>query len=164
MADNKDIASPSSPGPLPKPTTDKTVVVDSAPNSTAAPASAGSGLGSDSDPSKAHATTLSHARAATKKEQDMTLWQGIKLYPKAIAWSILISTCIVMEGYDISLVNNFCMLSCLCFSLSSLSLIPLSHLSSLISHLSSPLPSISRPPKPRLSLRAAFVEACKIQT
>ncbi|OPB43514.1 MFS permease (maltose permease) [Trichoderma guizhouense] len=37
----------------------------------------------------------------------MTLLQGIKLYPKAIAWSMIISTCIVMEGYDISLVNNF---------------------------------------------------------
>ncbi|KAJ4864473.1 sugar transporter domain-containing protein [Trichoderma breve] len=33
--------------------------------------------------------------------------RGIKLYPKAIAWSMIISTCIVMEGYDISLVNNF---------------------------------------------------------
>jgi len=51
---------------------------------------------------------LRDAKAATDKERNMTLWQGIKLYPKAIAWSILISTCIVMEGYDISLVNNFC--------------------------------------------------------
>ncbi|KAK4174113.1 putative maltose permease [Triangularia setosa] len=47
------------------------------------------------------------ARMATEKEQNMTLLQGIKLYPKAIAWSLLISTCIVMEGYDICLVNNF---------------------------------------------------------
>jgi hypothetical protein len=55
----------------------------------------------------------------------MTLLQGIRLYPKAVAWSILISTCIAMEGecfsllncylrrltragYDISLVSNFC--------------------------------------------------------
>lgn len=37
----------------------------------------------------------------------MTLLQGLGLYPKAVAWSLLISTCIVMEGYDISLVNNF---------------------------------------------------------
>ena len=37
----------------------------------------------------------------------MTLLQGIKIYPKALAWSVLISTCIAMEGYDISLVNNF---------------------------------------------------------
>lgn len=37
----------------------------------------------------------------------MTLMQGIRLYPKAVLWSVLISTCIAMEGYDISLVNNF---------------------------------------------------------
>lgn len=47
------------------------------------------------------------ARLATEKEHNMTLWQGIKLYPKAIGWSVLISTCIVMEGYDVCLLNNF---------------------------------------------------------
>ncbi|KAL2215171.1 putative transporter [Thermoascus aurantiacus ATCC 26904] len=50
---------------------------------------------------------VEHARAATDKEQKMTLLQGIKLYPKAVMWSIIISTCIAMEGYDISLVTNF---------------------------------------------------------
>ncbi|PLB47996.1 sugar transporter [Aspergillus steynii IBT 23096] len=53
------------------------------------------------------AKIVENAKAATDKEQNMTLLQGIKLYPKAVAWSILISTCIVMEGYDISLINNF---------------------------------------------------------
>ncbi|GFP60531.1 maltose permease MAL31 [Trichoderma asperellum] len=57
--------------------------------------------------SKRDRTVIEHARAATAKEQKMTLLQGIKLYPKAIAWSMIISTCIVMEGYDVSLVNNF---------------------------------------------------------
>lgn len=52
-------------------------------------------------------TVIQNAKAATEKEQKMTLLQGFKLYPKAVAWSVLISTCIVMEGYDISLVNNF---------------------------------------------------------
>ncbi|KAM7185177.1 alpha-glucosides permease MPH3 [Rhypophila sp. PSN 637] len=47
------------------------------------------------------------AKAATQKEQKMSLMEGVRLYPKAIAWSVLISTCIVMEGYDISLINNF---------------------------------------------------------
>ncbi|KAL1990230.1 hypothetical protein VTN49DRAFT_6069 [Thermomyces lanuginosus] len=50
---------------------------------------------------------IANAKAATEKEQKMSLWQGIKLYPKAVAWSVLISTCIVMEGYDICLVGNF---------------------------------------------------------
>ncbi|KAJ4269719.1 hypothetical protein NW762_001387 [Fusarium torreyae] len=61
----------------------------------------------NTDPSKTHISIVEHARAAAHKERSMTLRQGIKLYPKAIFWSILISTCIVMEGYDISLVNNF---------------------------------------------------------
>lgn len=39
-----------------------------------------------------------NAKLATEKEHQMSLWQGIKLYPKAVAWSMLISTCIVMEG------------------------------------------------------------------
>jgi hypothetical protein len=47
------------------------------------------------------------ARLATEKEHNMTLWQGIKLYPKAVGWSVLISTCIAMEGYDLCLLSNF---------------------------------------------------------
>ncbi|KAL1302372.1 hypothetical protein AAFC00_002775 [Neodothiora populina] len=47
------------------------------------------------------------ARLATNKEHNMTLLQGIKLYPKAICWSLLISTCIAMEGYDVCLLGNF---------------------------------------------------------
>lgn len=50
--------------------------------------------------------TMLNAKAATEKEQNMTLLQGIRLYPKAIGWSILISTLIVMEGFDIALINN----------------------------------------------------------
>lgn len=49
-----------------------------------------------------------NAQRATEKEHNMTLWQGIKLYPKAVGWSILISTCICMEGYDVCLLSNFC--------------------------------------------------------
>ena len=50
---------------------------------------------------------IDNAKLATDKEHKMTLLQGIKLYPKAVAWSILISTCICMEGYDLSLLSNF---------------------------------------------------------
>lgn len=50
---------------------------------------------------------LAFAKSASDKEHSMTLMQGIKTYPKAILWSMLISTCIVMEGYDICLINNF---------------------------------------------------------
>lgn len=51
--------------------------------------------------------TVLDAKRASDSEQNMSLLQGVRLYPKAIAWSILISTCIAMEGYDVALVNNF---------------------------------------------------------
>ena len=41
------------------------------------------------------------------KEHKMGLWQGIRLYPKAILWAGLISLCCAMEGYDIALIGNF---------------------------------------------------------
>lgn len=50
---------------------------------------------------------ISNARKATDKEHNMTLLQGLRLYPKAVAWSLLISTCIAMEGYDVCLLSNF---------------------------------------------------------
>lgn len=65
------------------------------------------GVAGGTDPSKTHTNVVDHARSAAEKEQNMTLLQGIKLYPKAIAYSVIISSCIVMEGYDISLVTNF---------------------------------------------------------
>lgn len=51
---------------------------------------------------------IKDAKASTDREHNMTLLQGIRLYPKAIAWSLLISTCIAMEGYDVCLLSNFC--------------------------------------------------------
>ncbi|AAW45575.1 hypothetical protein CNBH3340 [Cryptococcus deneoformans B-3501A] len=56
---------------------------------------------------KEMAAMYANAAAATEKEQNMTLLEGLRLYPKAIAWSILISSCCAMEGYDISLLGNF---------------------------------------------------------
>ena len=46
------------------------------------------------------------ANKATHSEQNMTLRQGIKLYPKAVAWSVLLSTAIIMEGFDKVLIAN----------------------------------------------------------
>ncbi|KAL5364469.1 general substrate transporter [Aspergillus floccosus] len=39
-------------------------------------------------------------------EHDMTLSEGLKQYPTAIAWSLLISCAIIMEGYDVILVPS----------------------------------------------------------
>ncbi|KAH7009021.1 MFS maltose permease MalP [Ilyonectria destructans] len=51
--------------------------------------------------------TIHDAQVATAKEHSMSLWKAIKLYPKAIGWSILLSTAIVMEGYDVVLMGSF---------------------------------------------------------
>ncbi|KAF3353724.1 hypothetical protein VDGD_02887 [Verticillium dahliae] len=51
--------------------------------------------------------TLSHeAQNATNAEHELGLRQSLKLYPKAIAWSIFLSTCVVMEGFDITLITG----------------------------------------------------------
>lgn len=49
----------------------------------------------------------SEAKEATDVEHAMTLQQAIKRYPKAIAWSVLLSTAIAMEGYDLVLISSF---------------------------------------------------------
>lgn len=56
---------------------------------------------------KSNNLTIANAKLATEKEHNMTLLQGIRLYPKAVFWSILISTCIAMEGYDVCLLGAF---------------------------------------------------------
>lgn len=49
----------------------------------------------------------SNARAHNEAEGKLTLAQGCRLYPKAIAWSILLSATIIMEGFDLTLINSF---------------------------------------------------------
>ncbi|KAF4978135.1 hypothetical protein FZEAL_5433 [Fusarium zealandicum] len=39
-------------------------------------------------------------------DRNMTLWHAIKAYPGAITWSLLLSSSIIMEGYDIVLIGN----------------------------------------------------------
>ena len=56
---------------------------------------------------RTNSTVIRGAKAATENERKMTLLQGVRLYPKAIGWSILISTCIAMEGFDVCLLPNF---------------------------------------------------------
>lgn len=58
-------------------------------------------------PTRSNSVVIRNAKAATDSEHKMTLLEGIKLYPKAIGWSVLISTCIVMEGFQVCLLPNF---------------------------------------------------------
>lgn len=45
-------------------------------------------------------------RQATIAEHDLTFKQAVKAYPRAIFWSALVSTCIIMEGYDVVLMGS----------------------------------------------------------
>ncbi|KAJ5825998.1 sugar transporter [Penicillium riverlandense] len=47
------------------------------------------------------------AKAATDAEHALSLGEAINKFPKAMAWSVLLSTAIAMEGYDSVLVNQF---------------------------------------------------------
>jgi SP family general alpha glucoside:H+ symporter-like MFS transporter len=47
------------------------------------------------------------ARAATTKEHNLPLREGLRAYKKAILWSILLSSAVIMEGYDTILVSIY---------------------------------------------------------
>lgn len=49
----------------------------------------------------------SPAWAATQAEQELTFIRGCRLYPKAIAWSFILSSTLIMEGFDTLLIFNF---------------------------------------------------------
>ncbi|KAK9234243.1 general substrate transporter [Lipomyces kononenkoae] len=50
---------------------------------------------------------LIQAKHATEKEHKMTLIQAVKMYPKAVGWSVLVSLAIIMDGYDTLLLGSF---------------------------------------------------------
>lgn len=48
----------------------------------------------------------SEAKHAADAEQQMSLGTAMKLYPKAIGWSVLLSSTLIMEGYDLALLSS----------------------------------------------------------
>ncbi|PMD44563.1 sugar transporter [Hyaloscypha variabilis F] len=58
-----------------------------------------------------HIARLNHLIDASNEgveaEHRMPLRDALRLYPKAIGWSILLSLTIVMEGYDLTIINGF---------------------------------------------------------
>lgn len=60
-----------------------------------------------SDARRPSQTIINDAANATEKEQKMTVWQGLKTYPKAIGWSVIFSSAIIMEGYDLTALGSF---------------------------------------------------------
>lgn len=50
---------------------------------------------------------MNEAKDATDNEKSMSIGQAFKTYPKAVMFSMILSTAIVMEGYDVVLLANF---------------------------------------------------------
>ena len=46
------------------------------------------------------------AKDGESKEKSMTLMEGIRTYPKAAMWSVILSSALIMEGYDTSLLSS----------------------------------------------------------
>lgn len=50
---------------------------------------------------------VNKSEATRIAEQSMTFRQGLRLHWKGIAWSALLSLTLVMEGYDLAIINGF---------------------------------------------------------
>lgn len=51
-------------------------------------------------------TPIEEAQHAASGEKSMSLIQAIKLYPKAVGWSVVLSSALIMEGYDLALLGS----------------------------------------------------------
>ncbi|KAL6836790.1 general substrate transporter [Trichoderma sp. SZMC 28015] len=55
---------------------------------------------------KPQAYDISDAQDANTQEHDLTFFQALSLYPTGVFWSIVMSTAVVMEGYDTKLIGT----------------------------------------------------------
>ena len=53
------------------------------------------------------ADDIAEAREAREKESQLSIRDALRLYPKAVAFSLIFSTAVIMEGYDLSLMGSF---------------------------------------------------------
>lgn len=51
--------------------------------------------------------TADEAMAGGQLEKSLSFTQSLRLYRKAVFWSVALSTAIIMEGFDIILIGNF---------------------------------------------------------
>lgn len=59
-------------------------------------------------PSATHEDVVAaKAAAATSDEHDLSIRQACRLYARGILWSVIMSTALIMEGYDNKLVPSF---------------------------------------------------------
>lgn len=60
----------------------------------------------DLDAADTKTKLIADARNANDEEHRMTLRTALRLYPKAIGWSVLLSSTLIMEGYDLALLGS----------------------------------------------------------
>lgn len=70
------------------------------------PSAIGHAEAEDADPAGQKDWSHAQGQQGADNERNMTLWQAVKAYPGAILWSFLLSSSIIMEGYDIVLIGN----------------------------------------------------------
>ena len=51
-------------------------------------------------------TLVTEADEANQRERGMKLSEAFRTYPKAMAWSIILSSSIIMEGYDTAITGR----------------------------------------------------------
>jgi SP family general alpha glucoside:H+ symporter-like MFS transporter len=47
---------------------------------------------------------ITRAEQAVNNDRKLTIWQALTKYKKAVFWAMILSTALVMEGYDIVVV------------------------------------------------------------
>ena len=56
-------------------------------------------------PRISHEDLAADAQEATIREHELTIRQAMRLYPKAIAWSLVLSAASIMDGYDLHVMG-----------------------------------------------------------
>ncbi|OHE94901.1 sugar porter family MFS transporter [Colletotrichum orchidophilum] len=68
---------------------------------------AGPSAGSGSRPAKSRSEMDQRFQDAINAERHMTPRDAIRAYPMAVFWSLVVSLCVIMEGYDTILIGSF---------------------------------------------------------
>ncbi|KXH35215.1 sugar porter family MFS transporter [Colletotrichum simmondsii] len=68
---------------------------------------AGPSAGLGSRPAKSRSEMDQRFQDAINAERNMTPRDAIRVYPMAVFWSLVVSLCVIMEGYDTILIGSF---------------------------------------------------------
>ncbi|KAI1325758.1 putative MFS alpha-glucoside transporter [Xylariaceae sp. FL0255] len=50
---------------------------------------------------------IQHARDADESDRSLTIRQALRKYKKAVFWAMILSVSLIMEGYDLVMINSF---------------------------------------------------------